>query len=77
MVGELPSDFLRSDSQLNRSVGEQASQVVAEQLAQQQMVPGGATNATTAGAPAQYVTVGRLSITGMHGRSMLVHVNQS
>ena len=26
MVGELPGDFLRSDAQLNRSHGEQASQ---------------------------------------------------
>lgn len=68
LVGELPSDFLRSDAQLNRSVGEQASQAMAEQLAQQQMVPGAAAAATaaTGGAPAQYVTVGRLSITGMH-----------
>ena len=26
MIGELPGDFLRSDAQLNRSHGEQASQ---------------------------------------------------
>lgn len=67
MIGQLPPDFLVSDGQMNRDRGEAASVRAAETLAARETTPGGPPVGLQPGQvaanPAQYVTVGRLSVT--------------